>query len=168
MAEAIITRRGGILTSSLPYLYNEGDECFSVTDGWDPVVWPGTTTYSLSKESDHLYTSVTSASSNAGYLTTRRVDLTNWNYLKADIVKTQSNPSGASQILIFTMNNIISATGSIGAGVNNSIGTDLSLTLSIDISAITGAYYIACRSQRGIGTYPVVITKFYNVRLTNA
>lgn len=167
MADAIITRRGGILTYSLPYLYNEGDECFSVTDGWDPVVWAGTTTYSLSKESDHLYTSVTSASSNAGYLTTRRVDLTNWNYLKADIVKTQSNPSGASQVLIYSMQNLI-AGGQAAFVSDNSLGTDSSLTLTINISALTGLYFIACRSQRGTGAYPAVITKFYNVRLTNA
>ena len=167
MAEAIITRRGGILTSSLPYLYNAGDECFSVTDGWEPAIWPGTTVYDHTKESDHLYASVTSPLSNSGFVTARKIDLTGWNYLKADIIKTQPISSGSSQILIFTMNNMTSATGSIGAGVDNSIGTDLSLTLSIDISAITGAYYIACRSQRGAGTHPAIITKFYNVRLTN-
>lgn len=168
MAEAIITRRGGISTYSLPYLYNEGDECFSVTDGWEPVIWVGTTVYNHTKESDHLYTSVTSVSSNSGFVTARKIDLTGWNYLKADIIKTQPISSGASQILIFTMNNLVSTAGSIGFGANNSIGTDLSLTLSVDISAITGAYYIACRSQRGSSSSGTIETKFYNVRLTNA
>ena len=164
------------VVSSVTYLFNLGDECSSITGGWDVgvgfVVDAGK--FSATKESDCLDISTTSVASGAiaqSISTHNTIDLSGYTKLGFDVSTFKQSGSGNAWVYypltIATSNNQATAYGSDNSSYRNQLQYDTSVTAEIwdgtrhvreiDISSINDSRYISINlnvwSNAPIGTY---------------
>jgi hypothetical protein len=137
------------LSSGGVYLYNAGDECVSLTGGWNGSydVWngAGTTHYTMSQ-----LTLDTSAISGSLSLATglrakyrspnNAINFTNYQYLKIDWSWTTSVENSNVHILIVDTRD--NRTHIVQASLYKSAGSNGSAIDTIDISGVNGSYYL--------------------------
>lgn len=149
------------------YLYSSGNECTSITGNWIEGFVPSHGA-SQSKEVDHLYLDAYDTPGGEyafkTYVTNATVNLDNLNKLKVDWENTgedhaSHNQSGFS-IGIVQDGNIYNDSAHLRPYNRFGRRTD-----ELDVSAITGNYYIKVGSVDGSGTYPSVhaIVKVYQI-----
>ncbi|MGM9588313.1 MAG: immunoglobulin domain-containing protein [Candidatus Limivicinus sp.] len=140
-AAGTVTSRTATVTVTDLYLYNEGDQCTENSGGWKFEAGSGVT---CTFEADSMYLHVTGSSSNvAAAYTNQKIDLTNFSTLNVDIEGgTDSSESIYSGAAVCTDNT--SAQPRYASPVANIETTSWSRqTLSLDISSISGSYYIS-------------------------
>ena len=123
------------------YLYNAGDECTALTGGWRVPAVASNSTGSKNKLTDRLQVIGSSGSSDVPHFeTTNAVDLSAHETLKAVVNYVKGVGTGANGFISImataNQNNPTVATKVIG------LESTSNTTLSIDISDLSGAYYI--------------------------
>ena len=138
------------------YLYNLGDECESVTGGWQTVKWRGgLSSLTANKKSDHLYSkgvsNTASYSANFGWSTSNKVDLTGYDTLKAKISGGDYYYNMGARIGVSDTKKSESTNSSTSSDITFAASTQMTTIIkdetnfeevSVDISSIAGSQYI--------------------------
>jgi hypothetical protein len=138
------------------YLYNEGDECTALTGGWGDGYDSGIG--SKSKQSDHLLLS--SGGGNKVYETNSLISLAGISKIKIKMegVSSSTQENSAIQLMVGVNNGGYDNLASIRLG-----GTVANDVYEVDVSILTGNYYVRCWSTSGTGYTNT--SKFYQVWL---
>ena len=149
---------------TITYFYSEGDEYVDATGGW--VAGFSLRDGSQSKQADHLYLYTSGNSTGGGirsYETTLKIDLTDINTLEIDW-EFQSSVSGVGTRIFGLAStvgeNIYLATTKIS---DDTYGRKIS---DLDVSSVTGLWYLVARCASGSLTTDNSILKIYAVRGT--
>jgi hypothetical protein len=131
------------------YLYNQGDQCSSITGGWKSALSGG---ISVDLSGAQIVFSVTSSTKrDASVYTNNKIDVTNYKSLivRMTAAKGASDYSGWKfQVGISSANTAYKPTFTTYTQNNSSVLTDV----KVDISGITGSYYVAIYSDVANGT----------------
>lgn len=124
------------------WLYREGDQCTNVTGGWtaDGYTWSASTSYSINageKNADNMYCQAKGSNSATLLGTAKAIDLTGFSTLRLD---GECNFGG---IRICTSKAITSST----------IVKEAEVAGELDISDLTGSYYIVVSAQNNASRY---------------
>ena len=134
----------------IPYLYKNGDECISLTGGWDTsgYTWGTTALQGATKKSDSMVIQGIYNSYRGGIGTVGKVNLSAYSTLKA-VGYTDSN--SISAVYVLTTKN--AATGQVTYANFSTSETEI----SVDLQSVQGDYYIAivCDSESGTKTATV-------------
>jgi hypothetical protein len=146
---------------SRTYLYKDGDECNVLTGGWVDGHSQGT--FLRSKESDHLKITISAASSSAAYVTNNAINLTDVNTLNIEWLCDQAGVGNRG--LIF-------GAGAVKTDNAAEIASAIETTLpfakkvsQIDVSALSGSYYIKFRVYQSSGVTGSTIGNDFKVWL---
>jgi hypothetical protein len=138
----------------IAYYYNMGDENNAVTGGWGDGYDSGTG--SKSKQADHLLLSTSGG--NKVYETNSKVDLTNVSTIKIQMEGSSSSTQENSAMQLVVGSNDggfdVAAVFRLGGAVANA-------TYELDVSALSGSYYLRCWSTSNTGYTNTA--KFYQV-----
>ena len=159
-----LPRGGGIsevvTTNTSTLLYSYGDECTETSGGWTPIKWRGTlSSLTRTKNADHLYAIGTTNGIMAwgcfGWSTAKKIDVTNYTTLR--IVMTGYCNPGNTGVYFGLVNELLNdkpsnaATNDPGYAsydwTGGSAGSTTPKTVTLDISNLTGQYYIYVWSQ---------------------
>lgn len=126
----------------IQYLYKEGDECVSVTGGWDSYYKDVTT---INQFNEKVVSISSQAQQYGNYFTDYKIDLTKYNtiYVEATI----NNSNSASGDFVISNTKETNAIVNEGGGNNNGIVKNYILNADviyyeIDISDLNGEYYV--------------------------
>lgn len=126
----------------IQYLYKEGDECVSVTGGWDSYYKDVTT---INQSNEKVVSISSQAQQYGNYFTDYKIDLTKYNtiYVEATI----NNSNSASGDFVISNTKETNAIVNEGGGNNNGIVKNYILNADviyyeIDISDLNGEYYV--------------------------
>lgn len=123
------------------YLYNEGDECEDLTGGWTKLKGVNATTYgTMTKNATNIYIKgpgTALSNGESGITATQKIDLTNYNSLKLRV--SEMTQGHNAQICFVAIGNYADNYTSIVANIGVHTATD---SIALDVSAITGSYYI--------------------------
>lgn len=167
MGEAIKTRRGRETTSPINpnIFYNNGFENIEVTGGWVGGYTLGNG--SISKEADHLKLAVTgnvSGGSERAYVTEIKVDVTDISLLKIDwgCSYTGIYPSSVYSVMAVASNK--TANHNNGYSGRVLVYEPFARKIdSINVSALSGTYYIRVHSVWAGGDATDQILKVYKI-----
>lgn len=128
----------------ITYLYNKGDQCTDITGGWKGQikenytgVAPG---YTFNADNIRIYKGTTSEGKMGVLATVNKIDLTNVNIVTFKI--TVNTTIGGAVCYVGNKNN-----NNEGAAAQTEVGKTTGLTeCSIDVSALTGSYYVGLRT----------------------
>ena len=131
---------GGAYTVDKWHIYNLGDECVTVTGGWDAIMSANNT----AKESDCLYVYNPEANGTYGgtFATVNKIDLTNVNTIGFSISQKVGNNGGTGVITTAQYGDNI-----IKAHVANMIPPSAEL----DVSSFNGKYHVWVGGSTGSG-----------------
>lgn len=138
--------RDGAWVEWATYLYNKGDLCSDITGGWktmNGMEYNGyNTTGSYVDNGDSFTVSVSSGASHIARITNNKINLTGVN--KISVVALEGNYGWLS---------LSTANTALSSNVATIVATcDLKAgTTTLDVSSISGAYYIAVRASNGVG-----------------
>ena len=162
MGEGVKTRRGTSKGSVVPdgNLYSLGDEKTSITGGWG--VGYLTQQGSQSKQVDHLYIEATANIvnySNRTYVTTNKIDVTSVNklYMQYEVNMAGFGDAGVNFRISSNSDGISSAVAYSYQNTQNGL-----LVMELNVSAVTGSYYIGCNLQAGINSGTMKIYKVWS------
>ena len=139
-----IIRTGGGVVDQKVYFYNAGDECTALTGGWSEIYRDASQVGTITEGADRItiFRNVSTAWGGIAEGTANAIDLTNVSTLYIDWSAAHGGSiTGAAK---FTVNptkltsSSTTATAQINSGVDFARKVD-----SIDVSALTGMYYIA-------------------------
>ena len=148
------SNHGSSLSLTNTFLYKEGNEITGTTGGHTLVYNRYPTDATFAKNADHLYFYTTRSTSTAGQYgdlwtsTENKIDLTNINAVK---ITYDYDTNGASNYFIN-----IGDTKNSGEYVERvfSAVTGTNRTLSVDVSGLSGSYYIKLQSTTSADTNP--------------
>ena len=128
------------------YYYNKGDKCTSVTGGWSKTGTGGSLTFNTASMTlvANSYQNATDAS------TTNKVSLTNIKTLYFSVKSaTTYGTQGYPRIGVATTNNPDSNDSSQWSASKTLNASSSFTTVSIDVSSLTGSYYIVAGGRNG-------------------
>lgn len=140
-----MTKEEPILTTPQIDFYNLGDEMISMTGGWIPGYNTGGT---ATKNADHLYVVALddNGTEEATHVTANEIDLTSINKIYIDWTKVGSGASDSRLYLGVTTDTTSRLT--VGPADIFASGGDFTRQIySLDVSAISGSYHIACSAR---------------------
>lgn len=149
------------------YLYNKGDLCSAVTGGWNSNKW-STTWYSqtgtMTKNADSITLSGYGAGAADGQvrqaveaITQNKINLSGYSTLFIKVLSSPSSSTAADALLSVKDSYATSPSSSVKLQLAGA-GTGL---LSLDVSAITGSYYVSVSLGAGTGTQTITFDEVY-------
>lgn len=138
----------------IPYLYKNGDECISLTGGWDTsgYTWGTTAFQGATKKSDSMVIQGIYDSYRGGIGTVGKVNLSAYSTLKA-VGYADSN--SISTVYVLTTKN--AETGQVTYANFSTSETEI----SVDLQSVQGDYYIAIVCDSESGTKTVTVKKIW-------
>ena len=129
------------------YLYNKGNLCEDITGGWKNIngfEYHGYHTTGAYYDNGNSFTlRVTSGASHIARITNNKIDFTNVNNIS--VVALECNGG------VLTLSTANTALSSNVASFPAECRIDNKGTTSLDVSAVTGEYYVAIRTSNGAG-----------------
>lgn len=145
------------------YLYNNGDLRTAVTGGWSYAAFLSTSNYSAGTL-DTAYNGTTCYLSASGQnrqisaVTVNKIDVTDYNALRIEVSDYTFAGSGYREL------DLVSSRGNVSSPAAQ-VNIDSTGTFSIDVSSITGSYYIGLYLNSGsAGSCAIGFTKMYLVK----
>lgn len=164
MSEGMIVRKGGSKGIKLDYLYYEGEEFVP----WETLKL-GMNASVLTKEIDHLYLKSnqgTAGNREVSFITTNKIDVTNIDKLyitwSIDATTTSAGAHGLLGVASAKNTTYSVAHYMAYAEVLRSAFSDISTSV-LDVSALSGEYYIEVLSNSATQSISSTIVKVYNV-----
>ena len=146
VAESDKGKSKNVMLSYAAYYYNKGDQCAAVTGGWAKTGTGGSLTFnsaSMTLAADS-YQNVADAS------TTNKVDLTNIKTLYFSVKSaTAYDTQGYPRVGVAATNNPKSSDSSQWTASKTLSASSAFTTVSIDVSSLTGSYYIVVGGFQG-------------------
>lgn len=135
------------------YLYKDGDQCSSATGGWG-----GNGIYTLGAA--YIDVPLASGGDNANVRTNTKIDLTDYQTLYFEWDGSINTGTGGTNLTMWVASNQISNSGVTapsGATIQNQVGGNTQGTFTLgtrqlDVSNLSGEYYIGFHAGRGGGT----------------
>lgn len=134
------------------YIYNIGDICENVSGGW-------TGYRNFSFTSNYINIPLSSGGDNADIFTQGQVDVTDFNFLVFEWEGKIYSGTGGTQIQMWIANHQLlraGVSGGTGATIEYKIGDGVGAiilsTYTLDISTLSGTYFIGCHAGRGGGS----------------
>lgn len=141
------TTRTATVTAERLYLYNSGNQCADITGGWKNIngfEYHGYNTMGAYYDNGDSFTlRVTSSASHIARITNNKIDFTDVN--KISVVALECN---GGYLTLSTANTALSSNV---ASLPAECKIDRAGTASLDVSSITGEYYVAIRTSNGAG-----------------
>ena len=137
----------------LLWLYNEGDEYVDVTGGWSKGVHTivdglGTVT----KQADRILLQITSVTSDdCPIATVNKVDLTKYSKICASYIGIVGSTTNKAPTMRVSANSVRGTNGGTAVASKNFDGTS-SVIVEVDISSVTGEWYVAAGIHCGDAT----------------
>ena len=168
---AALTYRGQVANVTLSYalwLYNKGDLCSAVTGGWNSNKWQ-TSWYSRTGTMTKNANSITLSGQSWGTLDTsprqaieaitqNKINLSGYSTLFINVLSSPSSSAAADTLLSVKDSYAASPSSSVKLQLAGA-GTGL---LSLDVSAITGSYYVSVSLGAGAaGTHTTIFDEVY-------
>lgn len=145
------------------YLYNNDDLRTAVTGGWSYAAFLSTSNYSAGTL-DTAYNGTTCYLSASGQnrqisaVTVNKIDVTDYNALRIEVSDYTFAGSGYREL------DLVSSRGNVSSPAAQ-VSIDSTGTFSIDVSSITGSYYIGLYLNSGsAGSCAIGFTKMYLVK----
>lgn len=146
-AAGTVTSRTATITANAVYLYNAGDNCTSLTGGWQAQSKAlnssntGAGTPAVSNGSSSVTVTASSSSTYRGgiFRTTSKIDLSNYDKIRFTGTATSSGEADRCRLCIWSAigtyqeDNLVGYVNLYGAS---------SSTKSLDISSLSGSYYV--------------------------
>lgn len=137
------------------FIYNLGDQCSSVTNGWG-----GNGTYTFA--TSYIDVPLASGGANANVYTNAKIDLTDYQTLYFEWDGSIQLGTGGTNLVMWVASSQISNAGvsipsgatiqNVVGGSGSSQGTYVLGTRQLDVSNLSGEYYIGFHAGRGGGT----------------
>ena len=139
-----VQSRTATVTTTVMYLYNNGNQCTSVTGGWSSSTGGGIT---ISFDSSKINIDVTGSSGRDGGICTKSaVNLSNYSKLKAKVTNYTASSNYSGHALYLGINSS-SQVGKSVPSFSKSAKISANGTISLDISSVSGNQYIAIYSD---------------------
>lgn len=136
-------------TNNILFLYNEGSECGDITGGWEGITTKGTA--ETIKNTDNLYVHSAAYASDGMFATANLIDLTEYSTIKFEYI---GNPTGgwvSFRVGLSKSVNCIAESNT--AGIYPAL-VSMKTTVSFDISALNGSYYVKVGTGSGSSSVP--------------
>lgn len=134
------------------YLYNSGDECISVTGGW--TAYKGGSSSSMTKNNDSI-TLKGSSDNSITAMTSQKIDLTNFNKIEISVIDVKKSGTWSAKLRATEeQKNAPAAAAELALAFETR-------TQYLDVSSLTGSYYIALYLYGGNG----MVLTFDKIRL---
>ena len=134
------------------YLYNSGDECISVTGGW--TAYKGGSSSSMTKNNDSI-TLKGSSENSITAMTSQKIDLTNFNKIEISVIDVKKSGTWNAKLRATEeRKNAPTAVAELALAFETG-------TQYLDVSSLTGSYYIALYLYGGNG----MVLTFDKIRL---
>lgn len=134
------------------YLYNSGDECISVTGGW--TAYKGGSSSSMTKNNDSI-TLKGSSDNSITAMTSQKIDLTNFNKIEISVIDVKKSGTWHAKLRATEeQKNAPAAAAELTLAFETG-------TQYLDVSSLTGSYYIALYLYGGDG----MVLTFDKIRL---
>ena len=166
MGEGLKIQRQLPIFDTNTYLYKEGDEYNDLTGGWIAGLSGGSG--SQSKNTDHLYASVTPSSVDLAtrtYVTNSPIDVTNFTVLKVrcELSKIPHQSKNGRGVVVGLISTKMNRTDTTAVALSRK-STQGESTLELDISLVSGSYYVAVQTFDG-ATTTSISSKTYEIWL---
>lgn len=159
MGDCFITRRGGVSNPRKLYIYNKGDMCTKVTGGWPTRFAEDSTSFphgTVTENEDSIRIYCKSKSYNGMKHTQNTIDVTEYNKLSINVTERSgrecSSFYGAWMFLHATTDTVY--TDASEATIK--VAIDATGVYTIDLSNVTGSYYVRIESFGAIFTWTEV------------
>lgn len=145
------------------YLYNNGDLRTAVTGGWSYAAFLSTSNYSAGTlDTAHngttCYLSANGTNLQISAVTVNKIDVTDYNALRIEVSDYTFAGSGYREL------DLVSSRGSVSSPAAQ-VRIESTGTFSVDVSSITGSYYIGLYLNSGsAGSCAIGFTKMYLVK----
>lgn len=167
-AAGSVTSRTATITTNPVYLYKRGDQCTSLSGGWETLSMGGGY-YGLknvSFGSSAMGMSIGKANQGCVAISTKKINMANYSKLTFVIKYSGGHENCYPTLAISTANGNIDKFNDAKVAAVSTGGYEVNTSRSINISSLVGSYYIACGFRKE-GTYDGTTTMYvYEVYLS--